>query len=62
MKQVELIFPDNKAMADFVLKEKINSAEVNSQEQLLTAEMPDDIIVAAETIYGAILKKMILKN
>ena len=62
MKEVKLIFPDNLSMADFVLKEKVNNAEANSQEQILTAEMPHEKVVVAETLYGAILKKMVPKN
>ena len=62
MKEVKLIFPDNKSMADFLVREKVNNAEVDSNEQMLTAVMPDNKIVAAETLYGAILKKMTPKN
>jgi hypothetical protein len=62
MKEVKLIFPDNMTLTEFVLKQKVNHAEVDSREQTLTAVMPDDKIVVAETIYGAILKKMVPQN
>lgn len=62
MKEVQLIFPSNAKMAEFVLREKVHYAEANSREQMLTAIMPENKIVAAETLYGAILKKMTPKN
>lgn len=57
MKEVKLIFPTNTQMAEFLLQEKINCAEADSREQTLTAVLPDQIIVIAETFYGAILKR-----
>jgi hypothetical protein len=62
MREVKLIFPDNTAMAEFLLNENINSAEVDSHEQELTALLSDPKIITAETVYGAILKKMTPKN
>jgi hypothetical protein len=62
MKEVKLFFPDNSALAEFVVREKVNNAEVDSREQELTALLPDNKIIAAETMYGAILKKMTPKN
>jgi hypothetical protein len=62
MKEVKLIFPDNVTLTEFVLKQKVNHAEVDSREQTLTAVMPDDKIAVAESLYGAILKGMVPKN
>jgi hypothetical protein len=62
MKEVTLIFPDNSALAEFVVKEQVNNAEADSHEQELTALLPDNKITAAESIYGAILKKMTPRN
>jgi hypothetical protein len=62
MKEVTLIFPDNSALAEFVVKEQVNNAEADSHEQELTALLPDNKITAAENIYGAILKKMTPRN
>jgi hypothetical protein len=49
-------------MAEFVLNEKISNAEAHSGEQMLTGVLEDEKLVAAETLYGAILKKMGLRN
>ena len=49
-------------MAEFIIKERLTNAEVNSIEQTLIAPMNDRQITAAETIYGAILKTIIRKN
>jgi hypothetical protein len=62
MKEVTLIFPDNWALAEFLVKEQVNNAEADSHEQELTALLPDNKITAAESIYGAILKKMTPRN
>jgi hypothetical protein len=62
MKEVKLIFPDNSALAEFLVKEQVNNAEADSHEQELTALLPDNKITAAESIYGAILKKMTPRN
>jgi hypothetical protein len=62
MKEVKLIFPDTRSMADFITKQDIGNAEVNSREQTVIAALPDNKIALAETMYGAILKKMIPKN
>jgi hypothetical protein len=62
MKEVKLIFPDNSVLAEFLMKEQVNNAEADSDEQELTALLPDNKITAAESIYGAILKKMTPKN
>jgi hypothetical protein len=62
MREVKLIFPDNSVMAEFLVREKVNNAQVDSNEQELTALLPDKKIEAAEMIYGAILKKMTPRN
>jgi hypothetical protein len=62
MKEVKLIFPDNSALAEFLVKEQVSNAEADSHEQELTALLPDNKIRAAESIYGAILKKMTPRN
>jgi hypothetical protein len=62
MKEAKLIFPDNSAMAEFLVREKVSNAQVDSNEQELTALLPDKKIEAAERIYGAILKKMTPMN
>jgi hypothetical protein len=49
-------------MAEFVLNEKISNAEAHSGEQMLTGVLEDEKLVAAETLYGAILKTMGLRN
>jgi hypothetical protein len=62
MKQVVLIFPDHLSIADYVLSQKVRNAEVNSDEQTVTATLTEmDIKVATET-YGAILKVETPKN
>jgi hypothetical protein len=62
MKKAVLFFPDNASMAEFVIKEKVKQAELNSSEQTLVADMEDEEIIKAETLYGAVLKAMIPKN
>jgi hypothetical protein len=62
MKKVVLLFPDTTSLADFIMSERINNAEVNSFEQTLVAPMIDTQITKAETVYGAILKAMISKD
>ena len=62
MKEVKLIFPDTRSMADFITKQEIGNAEVNSREQTVIVALPDHQIALAETVYGAILKKMTPKN
>ena len=57
-----MIFPDNTSMANFIIREKIRGAEVNSFEKILVARMNDKQIVSAETLYGAILKAIIPNN
>jgi hypothetical protein len=59
MKQVVLIFPDTSAIADFIVKEKISNAEINSIEQTVISTLTDKQIIDAETIYKAMVKKMI---
>jgi hypothetical protein len=62
MKKVVMIFPDNTSMANFIIREKIRGAEVNSFEKALVAVMNDQQIASAETLYGAILKTLIPNN
>jgi len=62
MKKALLLFPDSMSMADFLIKEKISHAEVNSNEQTLIAPLDDKQIVRAETVYSAIFKTMIPHN
>jgi hypothetical protein len=62
MQKVLLVFPDVKTMAEFVVKQQVNHAEVNSLEQTLIATIPDEKIQVAEKIYGAFLKSIIPKN
>lgn len=57
-----MVFPDNTSMANFIIREKIRGAEVNSFEKTLVARMNDKQIVSAETLYGAILKAIIPNN
>ena len=57
-----MIFPDNMSIANFIIKEKIRAAEVNSFEKILIAPMNDKQIESAETLYGAILKAIIPNN
>jgi hypothetical protein len=56
MREVKLIFPDHSTLAEFVVKQKVNNAEVNSLEKAVTALMADDKIALAERIYGALKK------
>ena len=62
MKKIVMIFPDNSSMANFIIREKITGAEVNSFEKVLVAPMNDKQIVSAQTLYGAILKAIIPNN
>jgi len=62
MKKSVMIFPDSMSMANFIIREKIRGAEVNSIEKTLVAPMNDKQIVSAETLYGAILKAIIPNN
>jgi hypothetical protein len=62
MKKIVMIFPDITSMANFIIREKIKGAEVNSFEKILAAPMNDKQIVSAETLYGAILKAIIPIN
>jgi len=62
MKKTVMVFPDNTSMANFIIREKIRGAEVNSFEKTLVARMNDKQIVSAETLYGAILKAIIPNN
>ena len=62
MKKTVMIFPDNTSMANFIIREKIRGAEVNSFEKVLVGPMNDKQIVSAETLYGAILKAIIPNN
>ena len=59
MKQAVLIFPDTSAMADFLVKEKISNAHVDSIEQTVTSKFTDKQISTAEKLYNAMLKKTI---
>jgi hypothetical protein len=62
MKRVVLLFPNITSMANFIISERINNAEVNSVEQTLVASMIDKQVIKAETVYGAIKKATIPKN
>jgi len=62
MQKVLLVFPDVTTMAEFVVKQQVNNAEVNSLEQTLVATIRDEQIEVAEKIYGAFLKSIIPKN
>jgi hypothetical protein len=62
MGKVKMVFPDNTTMAEFVIREQVKNAEVDSREQELTALLPDNKIISAEMMYGAILKKMTPRN
>ena len=62
MKKVVMIFPDNTSMANFIIREKIRGAEVNSLEKALVAPINDQQIASAETLHGAILKTLIPNN
>ena len=62
MKKIVMIFPDNTSMANFIIREKIRSVEVNSFENVLVAPMNDKQVASAETLYGAILKAIIPNN
>ena len=57
-----MIFPDNSSMANFIIREKIRGAEVNTFEKVLVALMNDKQIVNAKALYGAILKAIIPNN
>jgi len=58
MKQVVLLFPNTSAIADFVLKEKVSKAQINSKEKTVTSPLTDKQITIAETIYKAMVKKI----
>jgi len=57
MKQSVLIFPVTSAMADFLVREKISNADVDSIEQTVTSTFTDKQISTAEKLYNAMLKK-----
>jgi len=59
MKEVVLIFPDVQSMADFVIAEKISSAETDSFEQTVIGTVSDDQIEIAKEVYGAMLKAVL---
>jgi hypothetical protein len=46
-------------MADFVLKEKVAKAQVNSKDKTVTSFLTDKQIAIAETLYKAMIKKMV---
>ena len=58
MIEVILFFPTNTQMAEFLSTDKITGAQADSGEQMLTGEPAYEEILAAETFYGAFLKKM----
>jgi hypothetical protein len=60
MRQVELVFPDTSAIADFIIKQKLSSVQVNSIEQTVISALTDKQIAIVETIYNAMVKKMVL--
>lgn len=59
MKRTVLLFPNASAIADFVLENEVNNAEVNSREQKLTAELTDQEIALACTQFGAVVISML---
>lgn len=56
MKKVVLIFPDTENMADFILNQEFQTAEVNSVEQTVTAIVTDLQLEVAQTVYGATVR------
>jgi hypothetical protein len=60
LRQVELVFPDTTAIADFIIKQKLSNVQVNSIEQTVISALTDKQIAIAETIYNAMVKKMVL--
>lgn len=62
MKRVVLIFPDHLSIADFILTQKPQKAEVNSNEQTVTATLTVTDIEVAKQVYQAILKAEIPNN
>ena len=58
MKRVVLIFPDTTTIADFIVKQKVSNAQVDSIEQTLTSSLSDKQIAIAETVYKAMVKKL----
>jgi hypothetical protein len=60
LRQVELVFPDTTAIADFIIKQKLSNVQVNSIEQTVISALTDKQIAIVETIYNAMVKKMVL--
>jgi len=57
MKKIGMVFPDNTSMSNFIIREKITSAEVDPYQKTLVAPMNDKQMVIAETFYGATVKR-----
>ena len=61
MKKVVLIFPDIQTMTEFVLRNKIAHAEVNTREVSLTSFLSDNEIATACSWYNASLLNSIME-
>jgi hypothetical protein len=61
MKKVVLIFPDVRTMTEFVLRNKIAHAEVNTREVSLTSFLSENEIATACNWYNASLLNSIME-
>ena len=59
MKQVVLEFPDTLAISDFLVRESVSKVQVNSKDKTVTSKLTDKQITIAETLYKAMVKKMV---
>ena len=59
MKQVVLLFPNTSAISDFLINEKVTKVQVNSKDKTVTSKLTDKQITLAETLYKAMVKKMV---
>jgi hypothetical protein len=59
MKQVVLEFPDTLAISDFLVRESVSKVQVNSKDKTVTSKLTDKQITLAETLYKAMVKKMV---
>jgi hypothetical protein len=57
MQKAYLRFPDSSSLAEFLIKHKIKSAEVNPGEQKLSAPLSEEELRIATQEYGAEHKK-----
>ena len=55
MQKVQLVFPDVAMLTEFIIRNKISHAEVNSRELSLTAFLSENEISIACTKYGGLL-------